>query len=76
LEVGGALRLRLEAGSSWQKSEVGSQRSEDRRQKAVTLSVISYSLFGRSVSMSCPDDFYDFYDFYAFYAFYGLPFTI
>ncbi len=29
--------------------------------------VISYSLFGRSVAMSCLDAFYDFYDFNEFY---------
>jgi hypothetical protein len=33
----------------------------------VSLSVISYLLFGRSVAISCLDDFYDFYAFYDFY---------
>jgi hypothetical protein len=32
----------------------------------VSLSVISYSLIGRSVAMSCLDAFYDFYDFNEF----------
>ena len=34
LEVGGALRSRLEAEGRGRRSEVGSQRSEDRRQQA------------------------------------------
>ena len=47
----------------------------------MSLSVISYSLFGKAVAMSCLDDFYgfydlyDFYDFYDFYGFYDLPLT-
>ena len=36
--------------------------SESRWQKAVSLSVMSYSLFGRSVAMSCLDDLNGFYD--------------
>lgn len=39
-------------------------------QLAVFLSVISYLLFGRSVTKVCLDDLNDFYDFYAFYDFY------
>jgi len=35
------------------------RRAEDRRQLAAAL-------FGRSVAMSCLDDFYAFYDFYGF----------
>ena len=34
LEVGGALRLRLEAGDRGRKTEVGGQKSEIRRQRA------------------------------------------
>ena len=37
----------------------------------MSLSVISYLLFGRSVAISRLDDLHDFYDFYAFYDFYG-----
>ena len=47
----------LEEGA--RKSEVGDQRS-------VPLSVISYLLFGKFVSVSCFIVFYDFYDFYDF----------
>ena len=36
--------------------------SEDKRQKAVPLSVISYLLFARSAAMNCLHDFYDFCD--------------
>ena len=42
------------------------------RPRAVSLSVISYPLFGRSVDISCPDDFNDFNDFNDFYDFYEL----
>jgi hypothetical protein len=42
-----------------------------RRQKAAGSVVIRYSLFERSVAMSCLDDLNDFYAFYAFYDFYG-----
>ena len=38
------------------------RRSEIRGQRAVSLSVISYSLFVRSVVMNCLDDLKDFYD--------------
>jgi hypothetical protein len=44
------------------RAEVGSQRTDDRGQLAVSLSVISYLLLGRSDAMSCLHDFYDFYD--------------
>ncbi len=37
----------------------------------MSLSVISYLLFRRSVAIRCLDDLNDFYDFYAFYDFYG-----
>jgi hypothetical protein len=42
------------------------QVAADSEQQAVSLSVISYLLFGRSVTMSCLDDLNDFYDFYGF----------
>ncbi len=35
-------------------------------QQEVSLFVISYSLFGRSVAMSCLEDLNNFYDFYDF----------
>ena len=38
----------------------------------MSLSVISYLLFGISLAMSCRDGFYDFYDSYDFYGFYDL----
>ncbi len=44
--------------------------TEDRRQQAAGLSVISYSLSGKFTAMSCRDDLKDFYGFYAFYDFY------
>ncbi len=60
-----------EAEDRGRKSEIRGQRSgvRDQRaagswQQAVSLSVISYLLFGRSVAMSCLDDLNDFYDFY------------
>jgi hypothetical protein len=40
-------------------TEIGGQKT-----RAVSLSVISYSLSGRSVDMSCLEGFYDFYGFY------------
>jgi hypothetical protein len=68
LEVGGALRLRLEAvGRNHPPSLKLRRGKEVGGQKAVSLSVISYLLFGRSVAISCLDDFYDFYAFYDFY---------
>ena len=57
LEVRGALRLRLEAGSSWQKSEVRDQTSEVRLKLISDLRLLT----------SVIDDFYDFYGFYDFY---------
>jgi hypothetical protein len=54
-------------------SGLGKERKKNaagRKQRAVSLPVISYSLLGRSVSMSCLEDFYAFYDFYDFYGFY------
>jgi hypothetical protein len=49
--------------------ELRDQKSEVRGQLAAgrSLSVISYSLFGRSVAMRCSNDFYAFYGFYDFY---------
>ena len=38
------------------------KRTEDRRQKPLSLFVISYPLFVRSVAMNCSDDFYDLND--------------
>jgi hypothetical protein len=53
------------ATGSGQEAVDRSQRSEVRGQKtrAVMLSVISYSLSGRFVDMSCLEGFYDFYGF-------------
>jgi hypothetical protein len=54
----------------------------DSQQQAVSLSVISYLLSGRSVAMSRLEDMNDFCEFYAFYDFYDfnglndLPFTV
>ncbi|MEJ2363285.1 MAG: hypothetical protein P8075_06330 [Deltaproteobacteria bacterium] len=45
-----------------QRSEVRRQKTEDRGELALSLSVITYLLFGRSVAMSFLHDFYDFYD--------------
>ncbi len=41
-------------------------------QQEVSLFVISYSLFGRSVAMICLEGLNNFYDFYAFYDFYEM----
>ena len=57
-----------------QRSEVRSQRSEDTRlrqgygvaRRAEDRRQLAAALFGRSVAMSCLDDFYAFYDFYGF----------
>ena len=68
--VEGMEQSAMRAGS-WQKTEVvrlrptgyaATRRSEVRGQRAVSLSVISYSLFVRSVVMNCLDDLKDFYD--------------
>ncbi len=56
---------------------VGGQRTEDKKQRAVWLSVISYLLFGRSVDISWTDDFYDLNDLNGLpLTAYRLPFTI
>jgi len=55
-----------------ERSRLRIQRTDDSRQQAVSLSVISYLLFGISLAMSCRDGFYDFYDSYDFYGFYDL----
>ncbi len=44
------------------KSEIRGQQADCSGQEAVSLSVISYSFFGRYLAMKCLDDFYDFYD--------------
>ncbi len=41
---------------------MGCGKARSRGQRGVTLSVISYPLFGRSVAMRCLDDLNDFYD--------------
>ncbi|MEE9120742.1 MAG: hypothetical protein V3U56_05595, partial [Syntrophobacteria bacterium] len=51
-----------DAARQGKKTEVGGQKSEIRGLRAVSLSVISYSLFVRSVVMNCLDDLKDFYD--------------
>ena len=69
-----AIRMPGRRGSNHPPSPDGfgaPRRAEDRIQQAVSLSVISYSLFGKSVAMSCLDDFYAFYGFYGFNDFYG-----
>ena len=55
------------------RGDVG-PRAEGRGHQAVSLSVISYSLFGRSVAISCLEDFYGFYD--SPLTAHCLPFTI
>ena len=45
-----------------ERSRLRIQRTDDSRQQAVSLSVISYLLFGISLAMSCRDGFYGFYD--------------
>ena len=54
------IRSRLESRShrEWRTVE----RVNDRWLEVVSLSVISYLLFGRSVAMNYLDDFNDFYD--------------
>jgi len=44
------------------RTEDRRQKAEDKKQRAVWLSVISYLLFGRSVDISWTDDFYDLND--------------
>jgi hypothetical protein len=47
------------------------QQAADSGQQAVSLSVISYLLFGKPAAMSCLEGLNDLYDFYAFYDFNG-----
>ncbi len=65
------IRLRPTGYAATRRASVFALRATPRQggQEAVTLSVISYSLFGKSVAMKCPDDLND------FYGFYDLPFT-
>ena len=42
--------------------DFGCEMWEGKEQRGVTLSVISYPLFGISVAMRCLDDLKDFYD--------------
>ena len=45
---------------AWGKTDDRLQQAADSPQLAVSLSVISYSLFGKFVSVSCFIDLYDF----------------
>ena len=48
---------------------MGHRAQGARHKGTASLSVISYSLFGRYLAMKCLDDFYGFYDFYDFNGF-------
>ncbi len=45
---------------------MGHRAQGARHKGTASLSVISYSLFGRYLAMKCLDGFYDFYDFNGF----------